>query len=292
VKKNDEVRMLIRLGAHMSISKGFDKVPGDTVGIGGNTFQIFPHSPRMWKASLPKSEMSASFISEMKDKSLDPFNCMVHSGYLVNIASPNDEVWEKSVNLLSLEMKITAALGLKYLNFHPGSHLGEGLSEGLERILKGMEIVLGENQDNDVMLLLENVSAKGNHIGSSFEELAAIIDGSVQPERIGITYDTCHGFDSGFDIRDLEGTLKLIDKIDSTVGYEKLKMMHLNDSKYPLGAGKDRHEMIGKGYIGMNGGFKEFLSNEKIQEIPWLLETPGDDADHALEIKYVRELIG
>ncbi|RLL87656.1 deoxyribonuclease IV [Mesotoga sp. BH458_6_3_2_1] len=283
---------MIRLGAHMSTSKGFDKVPKDTVAIGGNTFQIFPHSPRMWRASLPKEEMASSFIDEMKEKSLDPFDCMVHSGYLVNIASPNEEVWEKSVNLLSLEMKITAALGLKYLNFHPGSHLGDGLQEGVERILKGLEMVLGENQENDVILLLENVAAKGNHIGSSFDELEMIIEGSAQPERIGITYDTCHGFDSGFEIRTNEGVLKLIDEIDSKVGYEKLMMIHLNDSKFPLGAAKDRHEMIGKGYIGKEDGFRVFLSNERIQEKPWLLETPGDDADHALEIKYIRELLG
>lgn len=283
---------MIKLGAHMSTSKGFDRVPKETVSIGGNAFQIFPHSPRMWRASLPKEEMSNGFKDEMKRESLDPFDSMVHSGYLINIASPNEEVWGKSVTLLSLEMKITASLGLKYLNFHPGSHLGDGLEEGIARILKGIEIVLGENQENDVMLLLENVAAKGNHIGSSFEELKSIIDGAVQPERIGITYDTCHGFDSGFEIRNKEDISRLIDKIDSTVGYEKLKMIHLNDSKFPLGAGKDRHEMIGKGHIGKDDGFREFLSNERIQEKPWLLETPGDDEDHASEIEYIKRLLG
>ena len=282
---------MIKLGAHMSTSKGFDKVPGDTSKIGGNTFQIFPHSPRMWRASLPEDKIARAFKDEMKAKGIDPYSCMVHSGYLINLASSSEEVWDKSVTLLSIEMKITAALGLKYLNFHPGSHLGDGLQTGIDRIVRGIDIVLGENQDNDVMLLLENVAAKGNHIGSSFEELKSIIDGSSGPSRIGITYDTCHGFDSGFDIRTIDGTKFLIESIDSTVGYEKLKMVHLNDSKFPLGAGKDRHEVIGKGYIGMDGGFREFLSCEEIQQKPWLLETPGEDADHAEEIKYIRELL-
>lgn len=282
---------MIKLGAHMSTSKGFDKVPEDTIKIGGNTFQIFPHSPRMWRASLPEDKVTRIFKSEMKDKGIDPYSCMVHSGYLINLASSNEEVWEKSVALLSIEMKITASLGLKFLNFHPGSHLGDGLQTGIDRIVRGIDIVLSENLDSNVMLLLENVAAKGNHIGSSFEELKSIIDGSSEPSRIGVTYDTCHGFDSGFDIRTVDGTEFLIESIDSTVGYGKLKMIHLNDSKFPLGAGKDRHEVIGKGYIGMDGGFREFLSREEIQQKPWLLETPGGDADHEEEIKYIKELL-
>lgn len=282
---------MFKIGAHMSTSRGFDKVPSDTVKIGGNTFQIFPHSPRMWRASLPTETQSESFKSEMVKHSLDFQSCMVHSGYLINLASPNEEVWEKSVELLSIEMKITASLGLKYLNFHPGSHLGEGVQYGIDKILRGIEIVLLENQDNEVQLLLENVAAKGNHIGSRFSELATIIEKSVQPERIGITYDTCHGFDSGYDIRTSDGISRLIDEIDKSVGYGKLKMIHLNDSKYPLGAGKDRHEILGKGYIGSDEGFMEFVSNGRIQEKPWLLETPGDDAEHSEEIKYIVELM-
>lgn len=282
----------IKIGAHMSSSKGFDTVPANTVKIGGNAFQIFPHSPRTWKATPVGEVMGERFRGEMEKHSLRARDCLVHSGYLVNLASPREEVWEKSVALLSLELKITAALGLKYLNFHPGSHLGEGFQKGADRILKGLETVLSENEASDTTLLLENVAAKGGNIGSRFEELKYIIEKSAQPERLGVTYDTCHGFDSGLDIRTRASVEALIDKIDSTVGYEKLKMIHLNDSKFPLGANKDRHEVIGKGFIGEGGGFRVFLWNEKIREKPWLLETPGDDAQHAVEIQYIKRLCG
>lgn len=281
----------VRIGAHMSTSKGLEKVPGDSKKIGGNAFQIFPHSPSMWKAQIPDVKKQESFKRELLASGIGKEDVLVHSGYLINLASPKEEVWTKSVGLLSLEMKIVATLGLKYLNFHPGSHLGTGFEAGLSRIVRGLELVLKENQDNGVVLLLENVAPKGGNIGSKFDELGKIIESSVQPERIMITYDTCHGFDSGYDITSPEAVEKLLEEIESSVGLEKLAMIHLNDSKFPLGSAKDRHERIGMGFIGKNG-FKPFLNNAEIMKIPWLLETPGNDIEHGEDITIVKEIIG
>lgn len=275
----------------MSTSKGLEKVPGNSVKIGGNAFQIFPHSPSMWKARIPDEKKILSFKKELLSSGMNKEDVLVHSGYLINLASPKEEVWEKSVALLSLEMQIVDSLGLKYLNFHPGSHLGTGLEAGLSRIVRGLELVLKENQGNDVVLLLENVAPKGGNIGSKFMELGKIIEGSVQPERIMITYDTCHGFDSGYDMTSEEAVEKLLEEIESTMGLEKLAMIHLNDTKFPLGAAKDRHERIGKGFIGKDG-FEPFLTNPEIMKVPWLLETPGNDVEHGEDIIIVKEIIG
>jgi len=281
----------IRLGAHMSTSRGYEKVPMDSTKIGGNTFQIFPHSPSMWRARLPDEELALKFKSEMSKARITREDALVHSGYLINLASPKDDVREKSIDLLALEMKIVSALGLKCLTFHPGSHLGTGLDNGIERIVRGLEIVFSRNEDNDVLLLLENVAAKGGNIGSRFEELREIIDLCTYRDRLYVTYDTCHGFDSGYDLSSRENVQKLIDSFGGVLGLERLLMIHVNDSKYPLGAGKDRHARIGEGYIGKEG-FKHFLSNDFVQGIPWLLETPGGDSEHAEDITIIKNILG
>ena len=275
----------------MSTSGGIEKVPGNTLKIGGNAFQVFPHSPSMWRANLPEASRSEAFREALAASAITMEEVLVHSGYLINLASPKDEVREKSIGLLSLEMKIVASLGLKYLNFHPGSHLGTGLEAGIARIVRGLDLVLEENQDNGVVLLLENVAPKGGNIGSRFEELEMIISGSNHRDRIMITYDTCHGFDSGYDITSREAVERLLNEVDSTVGVTRLAMIHLNDTKFPLGAGKDRHERIGQGFIGRKG-FEPFLADPYISGIPWLLETPGDDAEHKEDIGIVKKIAG
>lgn len=279
------------IGAHMSTSKGLDKVPQASLNIGGNTFQIFPHSPSIWRAKLPDNATAAKFKEKLAESGIKPEDTLVHSGYLINLASPKSEVWEKSVELLDLEIKIVEALGLKYLNFHPGSHLGTGLDEGISRIAKGIDLVLSRNENTEVILLLENVAPKGGNIGSTFNELRRIVEACSYPEKVMITYDTCHGFDAGYDIRSKPAVEKLLEEIDSEVGLDRFVMVHLNDSKYPLGAAKDRHERIGEGYIG-NEGFYHFLSNPEILKRPLILETPGKDQEHAEDIKRVKEILG
>lgn len=281
---------MIKLGAHMKISKGFKKVPEDTVNIGGNTFQIFTHSPRTWNMKQPSEREVDEFKLNMNKFNIDFEDVLVHSSYLINLASPKDDIWEKSINTMVEEIKATDKLGIFYYNFHPGSHLGMGEEFGIEKIIEALDIIFKELEHTKVTVLLENVAKKGGNIGYSMEQLGAIINASEFKNRLGITFDTCHGFDSNYDIRNKEGVLKLFDDIEKNVGLEKLKMIHLNDSKYDLGAGKDRHEFIGKGYIGTKG-FANFLSFDEVCKLPLLLETPGDDEEHAEDIKVVKEIL-
>ncbi len=282
--------MMIKIGAHMPISKGFDKVPKETVEIGGNSFQIFPHNARSWKATLPDRTKVNAFKRSMKKYSIDYENAFCHSGYLPNLASPNDETWSKSIELLIKEIEICWALGIKFLNIHPGSHLGSGEDKGIDRIAKGLDEVFKRTEKKPVMVLLENVSPKGGNIGYKIDHLRGIIELSSYPSRLGITYDTCHGFDAGYDITTKEGVSKLLEEIEKNVGLSRLKMIHLNDSKYPLGEAKDRHESIGKGYIGEKG-FSVFFSFENVRRVPWILETPGGNKEHAEDIKTVFEIL-
>ncbi|AKI98067.1 deoxyribonuclease IV [Kosmotoga pacifica] len=282
---------MVKIGAHMSTSKGYHRVPFETLEIGGNTFQIFPHSPSMWKAKLPEEKKVELLKEAMANTGLNPGDVLVHSGYLINLASPKKEVREKSIELLKQEVRIVEMLGLKYLNFHPGSHLGTGLDTGIDRIASGIDEVLSTVENSEIILLLENVAPKGGNIGSTFEELKLIIERTSYSDQIGITYDTCHGFDSGYDICSRNAVEKLLIEIDHWLGLERLKMIHLNDSKYPLGAAKDRHERIGEGYIGYEG-FTAFLSNDEILKRPLLLETPGGNAEHAEDIQRVKKILG
>ena len=280
----------VKLGAHMPISKGFPVVPEQTVEIGGNAFQIFPHNARQWRAKLPDRSTANKFKRNMKKFSLDYDAAFCHSGYLINLASPKEDIWRKSVDLLIKEVNICASLGIKYLNIHPGNHLGAGIEEGISRIIKGLDEVFKETEKTGVMILLENVAPKGSAIGYNYEQMRRIIEGSAFPQRLDITYDTCHGFDAGYDIRSKDGIEGLLDEIDRNVGLDRLKMIHLNDSKYPLGAAKDRHEGIGLGYIGRDG-FRTFLSNDFIRTVPLILETPGGNEEHAEDIKRVKEIL-
>ncbi len=275
----------------MPISRGFPAVPKETVEIGGNAFQIFPHNARQWRARLPDRATANQFKRNMKKYSISYEAAFCHSGYLVNLASPKEDVWKRSIDLLEKEIRICAALGIRYLNIHPGSHLGEGEEKGIDLIAKGLDEVFRRTEGLDVMILLENVAPKGSAIGYKYEQMKKIIERTSFPERIGVTYDTCHGFDAGYDIRTPEGVRKLLEEIDEMVGLERLKMIHLNDSKHPLGAAKDRHESIGLGYIGREG-FKNFLSFDEIRRVPWILETPGGNEEHAQDIKRVLEIIG
>jgi len=275
------------IGAHMPIGGGFAKVPRETVEIGGNAFQIFPHNPRQWAARMPSDDDVVHFLRDVKKYELNPEYFMCHSGYLINIASTKDDVWEKSVELLELEMKICAKLGIKYLNIHPGSHLGAGEASGIEKITTALNIVF--KKEKTVSILLENVVKKGGNIGYNYAQMRKIIEGCEQPDRIGLTFDTCHGYDAGYDVTDPSGVQRLYEEIEREVGIKRLKFIHLNDTKNVFGSQKDRHENIGNGNIGLEG-FKVFLSNHTFSSTPLILETPGDNSEHAQDIAKIKEI--
>jgi len=278
---------MIRIGAHMPIGGGFKRVPKETIEIGGNAFQIFPHNPRQWKAGFPKEDDVLEFRNRIKKYNIETDSMLSHSGYLINIASPKEDNWKKSLDLLIKEMEICSILGIKYLNIHPGSHLGAGEDKGIKKIVKALNIAL--ESEKNTFILLENVAQKGGNIGYKIEHLKFIIDKVKQPERLGITIDTCHAWDAGYDI--VNKLDEFLDTIDKLIGLEKLKFIHLNDSKNELGSNKDRHENIGKGVIGEEG-LRKFLTHEIILTKPWILETPGDNEIHKQDISKVKEIIG
>lgn len=287
VKMNKISKKELIIGAHMPIGGGFARVPRETVEIGGNTFQIFPHNPRQWNAKMPSEDDIVHFLRDVKKYQLNSEYFLCHAGYLVNVASPRDDIWEKSVDLLILEMKICAKLGIKYLNIHPGSHLGEGEKRGIERIALALNMAM--EKEKTVHILFENVVKKGGNIGYNFEHMKRIIELTKYPERIGLTFDTCHGYDSGYDITTNAGINKLVDEIEREVGIERLKFIHLNDTKNELGSNKDRHENIGKGKLNTEG-LRVFLSNSLFASLPLILETPGDNSEHAEDILKVKSI--
>ncbi len=270
------------VGAHMS--SPLSTVPIRTVKIGGNAFQIFSHNPRTWKIKKNEKEWE-KFKSEFELLHLSK-RSLVHASYLINLSSPKDEVWEKSKSLLRKEMWMAHELGLKYVNVHPGSRLNSSEEEALQRCAEAIKEVM-KSSPRGVILLLENVSPKGGNVGWNFFQLARIRE--LSRCDVKFTYDTCHGFDAGYDIRTHKGMQKLLDEIEKTVGVENIVACHLNDSKYPLGVAKDRHERLTEGYIGKEG-FLKFLSYEPFRNLPLILETPHGDTEHAQDIVILKEL--
>ncbi len=272
------------LGAHMT--GPLSTVPERTEGIGGNTFQIFSHSPRTWRVKDGNDEFPV-FLKNMKKSQLETDRVMIHASYLINLASPKEEVWEKSKILLGKELELAHELGIKYVNVHPGSGLGDPENVAMERIARAIDEVMSK-VPKDSELLLEIVSPKGGNVGYNFFQLKNISDMCAFPLKF--TYDTCHGFDGGYDIRTEDGLRKLLDEIDGSIGREKLVMCHLNDSMFQLGEHRDRHERIGKGHIGIEG-FRNFFSSDFFRSIPMLLETPGNDSEHAEDIRVVKDIV-
>ncbi len=270
------------IGAHMSAP--ILTVPRRTVEIGGNAFQIFSHSPRTWKVTRKEREWE-KFRAELKRYSAITYT-MIHASYLINLASPKDEVWERSKSLLREEMKIAHELGLKYVNVHPGSRLNASEEEALKRCALAVKEVISSSP-SDVTLLLENVSPKGGNIGWNFFQLAKIKE--LSHCDIKFTYDTCHGFDANYDVRTVDGVKKLIEEIGKTVGTENIVACHLNDSKYPPAIAKDRHERLARGYIGEKG-FLNFFSHALFRNLPLILETPGGDLEHAEDITVAKRI--
>jgi deoxyribonuclease-4 len=277
----------------MGISKGFHVVPKETKEeVKANAFQIFNHSPRFWKVAMPPEEDAVKFIRSMAEYAIDFRNTLVHSSYLINLASPKDDVYEKSIATMIQEIRICDLLNLPFLNVHPGSHLGEGEEFGIHRIANGLNRIFLDVPESQTMILLEGVSPKGGNIGYHPHQIRNIIE-TVHPDyhsKLGYCYDTCHGFDAGFDITTVKGVSHLIETIRSELGWDRLKMIHLNDSKFPLNAHQDRHANIGEGTIGREG-FSVFFSFKEWQDIPLILETPGDNAEHKQDIETIRGIL-
>lgn len=275
----------MRFGFHISIHGSIDVSVDRAEELGCNTFQIFTRSPRQWKPSKIFPDVAKAFVDKLKNRDIKPV--FAHMPYLPNLASPRDEIYVKSVNTLSSELKRCKLLNIPYLVTHLGSHLGAGKQEGFSRLINGINEALCNNEG--VTLLLENTAGTRNSMGSTFEDLKHIIESLIQPEMVGICFDTSHAFAAGYDLRTEDNIEYLIQKIDELIGFKRLKLVHLNDSKGEFNSHLDRHEHIGLGNIGEEG-FRNLLAS-KFSEIPMIMETPKDYRRNDIEnMKKVNEL--
>ncbi len=277
----------MKLGKHVSIAGGIDKAISRAIDIGCNSVQIFINNPRGWKNSALGDELVNDFKVSRKSNKINPV--VVHSIYLINLASPKKDLWEKSIQGLIDDYRRSDKIGAEYLVFHPGSHTGSGEEKGTLRIIDGLNRVLKETEGN-TEILLENVAGAGTAIGKTINELNEIISNIDEPDRVGFCIDTCHAFSAGYDVANRNGLDKLIDEIEAGPGLDKLKVLHLNDSKFELGTNKDRHEHIGEGFIGKTG-FSEIINHPKLVDKTFILETPWfDDLDHDPDVDILKEL--
>jgi|Deesub1362B_J571_1020462.scaffolds.fasta_scaffold00004_453 deoxyribonuclease-4 len=260
------------IGLHVSIGGGIDKSVDRAWQLGCTTFQIFTRNPRGWKYK-PLEEMEIQLFRE-KMKSRGYKKVASHMPYLPNLASPNEEIYSKSVNSLINEYIRTGQLGIPYLVLHLGSHMGMGEEIGRRRIMEAINKVLELNEHN-VMILLENTAGTRNSLGSRFEEIRILMD-MIDDVRIGVCFDTAHAYSAGYDLRDEESVDKVVEEFDNVIGLKHLKVIHLNDTDVKLGGGRDHHEHIGLGEIGEEG-FKAVINHPKFRLLPMIMETPVDE---------------
>lgn len=278
----------MQIGCHVSIAGSIDKAVDNAVERKCSAFQIFTRNPRGWNAKELANSDVKNFKDKLEQSDIDRFATCAHMPYLPNLSTPKKESFEKSVKTLVNEVERCGRLGIPYLVTHLGSHLGTGEESGIKRLVKALDSA--GKVKNDVMILLENTAGQKNSVGSQFEQLAEIFFQLKPTKRFGVCIDTCHAFVSGYDIRTKKGVKDTFEKFDETIGYEHLKILHLNDAKGELGCNLDRHYHIGLGNIGKLGlGEVIKISNKK--EIPIILETPIDDKRDDFEnIKIAKEM--
>lgn len=260
------------MGVHVSIAGGLYKAVDRAEDRGCDLFQIFSRTPRGWRSKDLSQDEVEKFLTKMSSSKLSL--AVDHMPYLPNLASPKEDVYSKSLDLLFAELDRCNSLRIPYLVTHLGSHLGSGQEGGIRRMVDALESAISHSIGG-VTLLLENTAAAKNSLGGSFEEIAEIID-AVGGERLGVCLDTCHLFAAGYELRTQQGLELTMEKFDDTIGLGRLKLIHLNDSRGGLGSKLDRHEHIGLGEIGAEG-FRGILRNETLRDMPMILETPVDE---------------
>ena len=262
------------IGAHVSAAGGVFNVPGNACAIGANAAALFTRNQRQWHAKPYDPDTPDRFQAALAAAHIDPGMVMPHSSYLINIGSPDEETRRKSIEALADELHRVELLGLSMLNFHPGSTLGRiSPEECMDLIAAGMEEVFRRTQS--ARLVLEVTAGQGATIGADFAEIASIIDRLDRRDRrrVGVCIDTCHAFAAGYDVATRQGWAVTMETFDRKIGAERLSGLHLNDSKFPLGSRKDRHDSIGMGYIGWRG-FAAILQDPRTDDVPLILETP------------------
>lgn len=274
---------MLQIGCHLSSSKGFLNMGKEIVKLGGNTFQFFTRNPRGGAAKPIDEKDIEAFKTFAKENNINII--LAHAPYTLNACSADVDVRNFAKQVFADDLKRMEYIPGNMYNFHPGSHVKQGVDTGIEYIAQMLNEVLDKNQHTKV--LLETMAGKGTEIGRSFEELQMIIEKVELNNNLGICLDTCHIYDAQYNIVDnLNG---VIDELDKVIGLDRLCAIHLNDSKNPFASHKDRHELIGKGYIGIDT-FNNIVSNEKLRNIPMYLETPNDMEGYAKEIAMLKQM--
>ncbi len=273
---------MLHIGCHLSASKGYLAMGHEALSIGADTFQYFSRNPRGGNAKAFDANDASALIAFMNEHHFAPV--VTHAPYTLNPCAANPDVLDFARRALREDLTRLEFFPGALYNLHPGSHVGQGVSAGIDRIAETLNAAMQDGLHTTV--LLETMAGKGSEIGSTFEELRAIIDRIAQNEHVGICLDTCHVSDAGYDIiSDLDGVLTQFDK---AIGLSRLRAIHLNDSMNPPGSRKDRHQKIGQGAIGADA-FRRIVSHPALKALPFLLETPNDLSGYATEIRLLRE---
>ncbi len=269
-------------GCHLSASKGNAAMVKTALSIGANTFAFFTRNPRGSKAKPEDPVDSAKAVKLLEENHFGPL--VAHGAYTMNLCTADPEARTFAAEVLEDDLRRMAALPGNFYNFHPGSHVGQGTEAGIDYIADALKKAL--RHDYPVTVLLETMAGKGSEIGGRFEELKAIMD-AVGSANVGVCLDTCHVYDGGYDIvKDLDGVLTEFDRI---IGLDKLKALHLNDSKNPFASHKDRHELLGEGNLGLET-FRNIVNHPQLQGRPMILETPNELPGYAKEIAVLRSM--
>ena len=272
------------IGPHVSASGGVENAPLNAMAVGANAFALFTKNQRQWVAAPLTAKSIELFKKNCSDGGFQPEFILPHDSYLINLGNPDEDAIQKSRAAFLDEMQRCEQLGLKLLNFHPGSHVGQGVDAGIEQISDALKAAL--RHDYPVTVLLETMAGKGSEVGGNFAEIKAIID-AVGRANVGVCLDTCHVYDGGYDIvNDLDGVLREFDRV---IGLDRLKALHLNDSKNPYGSHKDRHECIGEGSLGLET-FQKIMNHSALADKPMILETPNELPGYAKEIALLRSM--
>ncbi|MBQ7585537.1 MAG: deoxyribonuclease IV [Desulfovibrionaceae bacterium] len=272
---------MIYIGCHLSVALGYPAMVENMCAMGGNTFAYFTRNPRGGKAKEVSKEDVQVFNQRLESEKFGPL--VAHASYTMNLCAANLSTRANSLSMLREDLERLKVFPHNFYNFHPGSHVGQGVEEGIKLIAQALNQVL--SAETNTIVLLETMAGKGTEIGSTFEELREIRDQVNFKEKVGVCFDTCHTHDAGYDVvRDIDGVLTQFDKI---IGLDHLKAVHFNDSKNGKASHKDRHELLGQGQLGLEA-LKRIAKHKALANRPFILETPNDEAGYKQEIALVK----
>ncbi|HHE71623.1 MAG TPA: deoxyribonuclease IV [Chloroflexi bacterium] len=268
---------MLRLGAHESIAGGLFRALERASEVGCECVQIWTKNSRQWRSPPLTAQEITQFKDVREQTGLQPV--VAHAAYLINIASPKPSLWQRSVDALIDELQRCVALEIPYLVLHPGSSTTGASHSGQIQVIRALHQVQQTLTGQSTRILLETTAGQGHALGGTFEELATLLQEGDLGDNLGVCLDTCHVFAAGYDIRTPEGYAATMAAFDAIIGLDRLAVIHLNDSKHPLGSHKDRHEHIGEGHLGLEG-FRPILSDPRLEGLPGIIETPKSDDLH------------